>query len=172
MIINHLRVLSPKRAQNSIYGSFLYNLVKAFIGSGEELCVSHTSLLPPIHLGAARGTFSVLAARKMPPGAEMPAASTQKPHCGPSKWIGGKTVPAWARSAPLMGEVGLLFGRGWFLCGQPRPKHMPCSTLRWHFSGRGWLHINHPRPLQVPLGTQYVHFEAKTRLVSIVGYST
>ena len=49
----------------------------------------------------------------MPPEAEMPAANTQKPHCGRSKWIGGKTVPTWARLAPLLGEVGVHDGRGW-----------------------------------------------------------
>ena len=59
-------------------------------GSGRKLCVSHTSLLPPIHVEAVWGTFSVLAARKMPPGAEMSATNTKKPHCGRSKWIGGK----------------------------------------------------------------------------------
>ena len=62
--------------------------------------------LPPIHLEAVWGTISVLAARKMPPGAEIPAASTQKLHRSRPKWIGGKTVPTWARLAPLLGEVG------------------------------------------------------------------
>ena len=84
----------------------------------------------------------------------MPAASTQEPHCGRSKWIDGKTVPAWARLALPMGEAGTTFGRGWFLFSQPRPRHMPYSMLRWHFSGRGWLHLNQPRPIQVPPGTQ------------------
>jgi len=62
--------------------------------------------LPPIHLEAVRGTFSVLAARKIPLEVEMPAASTQKPHCGRYKWIGGKTVPAWTRLALLLGKAG------------------------------------------------------------------
>ncbi len=62
--------------------------------------------LPPIHLEAVWGTISVLEAKKMPPVAEMPAASTPKPHCDRSKWIGGKTVPTWARLAPLLVEVG------------------------------------------------------------------
>ena len=42
----------------------------------------------------------------MPQEVEMPAASTQKPHCGRYKRIGGKTVPAWARLALLLGEAG------------------------------------------------------------------
>lgn len=38
---------------------------------------------------AVWGIFYGLAAREMPPGAEMPAASTEKTRCERYKWIGG-----------------------------------------------------------------------------------
>ena len=57
-------------------------------------------------------------------------------------------------------------GRGWILCGQPRPRHMPYSILRWHFSGRGWLHLSQPRPIQVPSGTQCTQKHLETCTVS------
>ena len=72
----------------------------------------------------------------------------------------------WRQNRPGMGEVGTAVGRGWFLCGQPRPRHMPYSMLRWHFSGQGWLHFNQPRPIQVHSGTQCTQKRLETCTVS------
>ena len=109
-------------------------------------CLLGPKCQPPVHKNLIVGVLNGLAAK--------PSRHGRGWHC------------RWARLALPLGEVGTAVGRGWFLCGQPRPRHMPYSMLRWHFSGRGWLHFNQPRPIQVPSGTQCTQKRLETCTVS------
>ena len=129
-------------------------------GPSPKLCVSHTSLLPPIHLGPPEALFlywrqgkCLLGPKCQPPIHKNHIVAVLNGLAAKPSRHGRGWHHFWARLASMMGEAGTTFGRGWFLCGQPRPRHMPYRMFRWHFSGRGWLHLNQPRPIQVPLGT-------------------